>query len=571
MFTRSQPPLVAPAHHRTLTCSPSVAPSQHQTLTRLQPPSVAPPQHQTLTHSQPPSVAPPQHQTPTRSRPPSVAPPQHETLSHSQPLNSANISLNSSSWSNTPITFSNEEREVSSSLKSLVLDRPTVWEERLTGTVKWLDRQKGCGFITPAIGGEDLFVDKLSVQSEGYISLNQGEDVEFQIETCKHGRNKAVNVRVLDQGVGGGYTNRGSCARGTTRRDNNDGSFSGRGGVGGGEDNSCGGRVGSCECYNCVETGHSAQDCYYQGSGGGDGNWGASYNRETGMVSTGIRKGVTTILTAEIQNGIATMAMGNGLQPWWAHAILKGTLTMEFLVVVEGSKEVAVVAALTVERKDTLSENVRYSQSNKLKKGITGLLVALGPCCYLLRLNFRELGAGLWEVICRGKGNSVKCYFIELVAMARTKITSRQDNDQMKLKLVSNDELLKNKRKPPTASNRRKNKKVAMDFEKTHCDEVEAENSEICMDVKETENVDGGNSSHLAARDGSGDNNYGEGMEEDGEGIEEVVDGEGIEEDVDNDGENESDGDQSKEMEEVEANKKRKGKAQTKDLEANEG
>ncbi|KAF9605593.1 hypothetical protein IFM89_017936 [Coptis chinensis] len=110
-----------------------------------------------------------------------------------------------------------------------------------------------------------------------------------------------------------------------------------------------------------------------------------------------------------------------------------------------------------------------------------------------------------------------------------------------------------------------------MDFEKTHYDEVEAENSEIRMDVNETENVDGGNSSHLVARDGSGDNNDGEGMEEDGEGMEEAVDGEGIEEDVDNDGENESDGDQSKEMEEVEANKKRKGKAQTKDLEANEG
>ncbi|KAF9614051.1 hypothetical protein IFM89_014851, partial [Coptis chinensis] len=161
----------------------------------------------------------------------------------------------------------------------------------------------------------------------------------------------------------------------------------------------------------------------------------------------------------------------------------------------------------------------------------------------------------------------------ELVAMARTKITSRQDNDQMKLKLASNEELLKNKRKPSTASNRRKNKKVAMDFEKTHCDEVEAENSEIRMDVNETENVDGGNSSHLVARDGSGDDNYGEGMEEDidGEGMEEDVNGEGIEEDVDNDGENESDGDQSKEMEEVGANKKRKGKAQTKDLEANEG
>ncbi|KAF9600631.1 hypothetical protein IFM89_011214 [Coptis chinensis] len=74
-----------------------------------------------------------------------------------------------------------------------------------------------------------------------------------------------------------------------------------------------------------------------------------------------------------------------------------------------------------------------------------------------------------------------------------------------------------------------------MDSRKTHCVEVEAENSEIHMDVNETENVDGGYSSHLVAMDGNGDNN----------------DGEGMEEDVDNDGENESDGDQSKEMEEA--------------------
>ncbi|KAF9616964.1 hypothetical protein IFM89_033034 [Coptis chinensis] len=99
-----------------------------------------------------------------------------------------------------------------------------------------------------------------------------------------------------------------------------------------------------------------------------------------------------------------------------------------------------------------------------------------------------------------------------------------------------------------------------MDSEKTNCDEVKTKNSEIRMDVNETENVDGSNSSHLVARDGSGDNNDGEGMEENvnGEGMEENVDGEGIEEDVDNDGENESDGDQSKEMEEVRLNKKRK-------------
>lgn len=49
------------------------------------------------------------------------------------------------------------------------------------GTVKWFDNQKGYGFISPE-NGKDVFVHHSSIQGEGYKSLEEGQQVEFEIE-----------------------------------------------------------------------------------------------------------------------------------------------------------------------------------------------------------------------------------------------------------------------------------------------------------------------------------------------------------------------------------------------------
>ena len=49
------------------------------------------------------------------------------------------------------------------------------------GTVKWSNAEKGYGFITPDAGGADLFVHFSAIQSDGYRSLDEGQQVEFEV------------------------------------------------------------------------------------------------------------------------------------------------------------------------------------------------------------------------------------------------------------------------------------------------------------------------------------------------------------------------------------------------------
>ncbi|AMR66358.1 MULTISPECIES: cold-shock protein [Pseudomonadaceae] len=49
---------------------------------------------------------------------------------------------------------------------------------RQTGTVKWFNDEKGFGFITPE-SGADLFVHYRSIQSAGFKSLKEGQQVSF--------------------------------------------------------------------------------------------------------------------------------------------------------------------------------------------------------------------------------------------------------------------------------------------------------------------------------------------------------------------------------------------------------
>ncbi len=63
-----------------------------------------------------------------------------------------------------------------------------------TGTVKWFDDAKGYGFIERA-DGEDVFVHYSAIVGEGYKTLTEGSEVEFDVEEDPKGP-RAANVVV---------------------------------------------------------------------------------------------------------------------------------------------------------------------------------------------------------------------------------------------------------------------------------------------------------------------------------------------------------------------------------------
>jgi len=62
-----------------------------------------------------------------------------------------------------------------------------------TGQVKWFNDAKGFGFITQE-GGPDVFVHHTAIMSEGFRSLSEGQEVEFEIVQGPKGL-QAANVR----------------------------------------------------------------------------------------------------------------------------------------------------------------------------------------------------------------------------------------------------------------------------------------------------------------------------------------------------------------------------------------
>lgn len=71
--------------------------------------------------------------------------------------------------------------------------------DRVQGTVKWFNGQKGFGFITREDGGPDVFCHFSAIQSEGFKALNEGASVEFSVTQGQKGPN-AENVVILNDG-----------------------------------------------------------------------------------------------------------------------------------------------------------------------------------------------------------------------------------------------------------------------------------------------------------------------------------------------------------------------------------
>ncbi len=67
-----------------------------------------------------------------------------------------------------------------------------------TGTVKWFNATKGYGFIEPEDGSKDAFVHISAVERAGLRGLNEGQKVQYELQTGQNGKTSAENLSVVD-------------------------------------------------------------------------------------------------------------------------------------------------------------------------------------------------------------------------------------------------------------------------------------------------------------------------------------------------------------------------------------
>jgi len=103
-----------------------------------------------------------------------------------------------------------------------------------TGTVKWFNTAKGFGFIQPDDGGSDVFVHISAVEQAGLRALNEGDQVQFELEQDRRSGKLSAGQLVVT-GAGAAPARRPS-AGGFGDRPPRAGGFGGgdRGGFGGG-------------------------------------------------------------------------------------------------------------------------------------------------------------------------------------------------------------------------------------------------------------------------------------------------------------------------------------------------
>jgi CspA family cold shock protein len=63
------------------------------------------------------------------------------------------------------------------------------------GTVKWINPQKGYGFIQPEDGGADVFVHISAVEQAGLATLTDGQKISFDLGGDRRGKTAAINLK----------------------------------------------------------------------------------------------------------------------------------------------------------------------------------------------------------------------------------------------------------------------------------------------------------------------------------------------------------------------------------------